>query len=122
VPPPRPTKRQIVQLVQVWRARLHLEDWAIGVEVKRLTEERAHCRAMPEYKSATVAFDPRQVSLEELEGLVVHELMHCHVWGLAHVAETLAGANRRHQEWSRVEEEALVTRLERIVLAVAAGG
>ena len=120
---PRLTRKQVIACVAKWRKILHLEDWAIEVQVKSLKRETdgvAHNQAMHEYRQAILRFDPHHIPPDMLDATVAHELLHCHVWPLAHVAETLAGTNKKHLEWSRVEEESLTTRLERIVIALAA--
>jgi hypothetical protein len=115
------SKRLLMRRVAHWREQLHLTDWAVTVEYRPLNREvdgQAHNQASPEYREAVLRFDPRALSRANLDAFVVHELLHCHVWPLAHVTETLADRNRKHLEWSRLEEESLVTRLERLVLAL----
>ena len=67
---------------------------------------KASCLAMPEYTMATLTFDLTRLETgDDLEELVVHEMAHCLTWGLANVAETLAGDDPKLREWVRLEEE-----------------
>jgi hypothetical protein len=121
VSPKRITRKQVLACVAKWRAVLHLEDWAIEVHVQKLNRPEdgvAHNQAQHEYRQAILRFDPNHITPDQLEATVIHELLHCHVWPLAHVAETLAAGNKKHREWSRVEEESLTTRLERVMLTI----
>lgn len=115
------SRKLLVERIGYWRERLHLTDWAVHVEYKHLNraeDGQAHNQASHEYKECVLRFDPRSMTKANVDAFVVHELLHCHVWGLAHIAETLAKGNKQYLEFSRVEEERLVTNLERIVLSL----
>lgn len=114
-------KADVLPLVAKWRERLGLHDWAITVEVKRLNRDEdgvAHNQASHEYKECTLRFNPYQIQKQDLERVVVHELVHSILWGLAHTAGTLAGKNAKHLEWVRVEEETATVHLERVFCAL----
>lgn len=107
-------------LVRQWRTRLQLHDWKISVVVDRIPPEddaKAFCQAKPEYREALVQVDPHEVTLEDLEATVVHELLHCHAEALAGLALVMAGDDPVKREAVRRAEEELVMRLERLVRA-----
>lgn len=118
--PKRLTKRQVLARVKHWRPRLLLERWAVSVEVGPDHEEQseASCIARPEYLTMDLRFDPAQITAEELDAYVVHELLHAYIWPLANLAERMAGDDAAKREAVRVEEESLATNLERVVIAL----
>jgi len=122
--PKPPSKQAILRLVRVWRTRLHLHEWKLGVTVAPIPPEddaSAWCAAQPQYRSADLAFDPAIIKPDELEATVVHELLHCHVESLAALALDMAGDDPvKKAQVSRAEEE-LVTRLERAFMAAYSG-
>lgn len=113
---PRLTEADVKRTVGRLRTPLWLDGWWIDVETGRSESgASASCAASPEYTQATLKFDLEQVSRENLLGYVIHELMHCHVWPLAHLATQLADGNKVQLEMIRVEEERLTTTLEKIL-------
>lgn len=116
--------RQVVARVRWWRRVLRLENWAIEVDGESPSDAdgAADCDAKPEYLLARLRFD--RAALEgpgELDKAIVHELIHLSAWRLAHVAETLADGDKRLLEWIRMEEETLITTLERLVVHLKGG-
>lgn len=104
--------------VRHWQERLRLVDWEIRVEVKSRMADAAWCQAAPEYRQATLCFNPKRIPLADLDAFVVHELLHCHVWPLAAAAENLAKGDPVALEFIREREEGLTTELERLVLGL----
>lgn len=98
---------------------LHLDRWWITVNGAPLGH-RADCECSPEYTEATLTFDATKIKDEDVISFAVHELMHCHVEGLAHVAELLAGEDSFKREMVRLEEERLTTALEKILTPLLA--
>jgi hypothetical protein len=119
----RITRKQVVALVARWRERLHLGDYALSVRVGRIPAKenaRADAAVSPEYREAVLRFDPAGVSPAQLEATVCHELLHCQIEPLAHLALTMAGDDPVKREAVRMAEEELTTRLERVLLAAFA--
>jgi hypothetical protein len=117
----RITKRRVLALVRQWRTKLHLSEWHLGVVVDTIPPDaaaRADASASPEYREATLRFDPAEIDPAELEEMVVHELLHCHVETLGHLALVMAGEDAVRKEAVRMAEEELVTRLTRVCLGL----
>jgi hypothetical protein len=111
--------RSITSRLRHWQKKLLLSDWKISVEVGALDDgSRADCDARPEYKEAKIRLDPDKIPLDELDGFLVHELLHCHTWRLEQIAEEWGQSESRYA-FVRDVAEAVVTDLERIVLNVA---
>ena len=98
-----------------WQARLGLQTWFFRVEFGKVEGGVAECEAKPEYLKADMRFDLDEIRAEYLDDYVRHELIHCLVWPLGHVADVLAAGDPKLQEWCRVSEEGLVTALERVL-------
>lgn len=72
---------------------LGLEQWIITLEVGRLEDARACCSAEPEYKTATIVFDPDKLKTgDDLQEVALHEHSHCLTWPLHILAEQQAKA------------------------------
>lgn len=72
---------------------LGLDRWTIYLEVGPGSEEgeTASCEALPEYKVATLRFDPDRLRTgDELGEFVAHELAHLPTWALFQLAEDYA--------------------------------
>lgn len=111
--------QSIVARVRRWQKKLLLGDWKITVQSGPLdTGERADCDARPEYKEALLRFDPEKIPADELDGFVIHELLHCHTWRLEQIAEEWGQSESRYA-FVRDVAEAVVTELERAILNVA---
>lgn len=108
--------------VRHWQERLRLVDWDIRVVVNSRIAHAADCEAAPEYRQATLRFNPKRIPVADLDAYVVHELLHCHVWPLAAAAENLAKGDAVALEFVREREEGLTTELERLVLGLVATG
>lgn len=116
-----PTPHQIRRRVRYWQRRLDLTGWSVKIEIGPDAEgASASCLAQPEYRSATVRFDPAKIPAEELDAFCVHELCHCLVWPLANAAHVMAGGDGPKEEWVRTMEEELTTALERLIVKLAA--
>ncbi len=116
--PRRISKASVMRLVRLWRERLHLHDWKLSVMVSTIPakdDAKAYCAAKPEYREALVHLDPKEVPPEDLPATLVHELLHCHVEGLAGLALVMAGDDPVRREAVRRAEEELVMRLERVL-------
>ena len=94
---------------------LRVDGWDITVRFDGRMRNRADCEAAPEYRTATVRFNLTRIPEEELAADVIHELLHIHIWSLAHAADVLCEADKTKREWVRVEEERLATTLEGIL-------
>lgn len=102
-------------LVERYRGPLGLQAWELQVAFVAL-KHRADCEARPEYNEAVLRFDLRKIRRDDLPAFVLHEMVHCLVWKLAAVGERLAADRVGDLEAVRVEEESLVTALERVLL------
>jgi hypothetical protein len=112
----RKSKKQIILLlVDLLKPILRLDDWTIKVQFVKIASHRADCEANPEYKEAVIRFDVSRISTDDLIPFVVHEMLHCVIWRLAHVAESFTDDDAK-LEWSRIEEEYLTTQLEQIIV------
>ena len=111
---------EVAALIERYRRPLGLADWEIRVDFVTLPH-RADCEARPEYNEAILRFDLRKIRRDQVAGFVLHELTHCLVWKLAAVGERLAAGREADLEAVRVEEESLVTALERILLPLVEG-
>ena len=70
---------------------LGLDRWTILLQSGPLADARAACSAEPEYRAATIMFDPDKLQTgDDVAEVTVHELAHCHTWPLHAVAENLA--------------------------------
>ena len=111
-----PTKREVVAtLVERFRHPLGLGHYDIRVDFVAL-KHRADCECRPEYNEAILRFDLSKIKRDQLPAFVLHELLHCLVWKLAAVGERLSAGREADLEAVRVEEESLVTLLERLLL------
>ena len=71
------------------REPLGLDRWQIKV-VFGPAENLAACSADPEYRQATIYFDPDRFQTgDELDETLAHELDHCHLWPIATAADDL---------------------------------
>ena len=112
----RKSKKQItLLLVDLVKSILRLDDWTIKTQFIKLPSHKADCEANPEYKEAIIRFDVRKISTDDLIPFVVHEMLHCVIWRLAHVAESFTDDDAK-LEWCRIEEEYLTTQLEQIIV------
>lgn len=104
------------RLLKKWQPLLGLQGWKITLNCRQIAH-KGDCEARPEYKEAIIRLDTRKIPAEELEAYVVHELLHCHIWRLADVAEHLA---KTPTEARAVEdaEESLTTEIERLILGL----
>jgi hypothetical protein len=98
-------REKIAELVAFWRPVLALSEWLIRVE---FGEEKnlAVCEVRREYEEATLRFNLTRIAAEveneaQMHELVLHELAHCIVDGIAR---------------SRKKDELAATRLSRCVL------
>jgi hypothetical protein len=107
------------RIVRRLQKSLHLDNWWIDVSGEPVSH-RADCEASPEYTEAKLTFNCGRIEDEDAVSFAVHELMHCHVEGLAHVAELLAGDDPFKKEMVRIEEERLTTALEKILTPLLA--
>lgn len=118
----RATKRYVRARIKYWRHRLGLAHWAFEIQFGPDKDGgSAGCEAEPEYRQATLSFDLSLIHRDHIDRFVVHELVHCFVWGLANVAQTMARGNPALEEWVRTEEERLTTELEYLVLSLSQG-
>ena len=108
-------EEKVLKLVDLTKPILCLTDWSIKVQFVRIPRHRADCEANPEYKDAIIRFDVRKISDSDLIPFVVHEMLHCVVWKLSHVAESFTNDEAK-LEWCRIEEESLTTALEQIIV------
>jgi hypothetical protein len=114
--------RSLVARVRAWQKKLLLSDWKISVQVGALDDgSRADCDAKPEYKEAVIRLDPEKIPPDEIDGFCVHELLHCHTWRLEALAEEW-GRSESQYVFARETAEAVVTDLERIILALTKRG
>ena len=108
-------RRDILRCVKMLRPLLCLEDWNIEVKFDDAMEHSGECRADPEYQYAVLTFSPKKIDTRLVLAYAAHELLHCHIWALAHVAEVFANKDKQKLEMVRLAEEALTTRMEHII-------
>jgi hypothetical protein len=110
------TRRELARLVREVVPLLGLSAWRIDVKFDSKLPHAAHCTANPEYREAALWFHPRKIRAHDAVAFVTHELLHCHVWTLATVADTFAGADPAKQEAARQAEELLTAQLDLILV------
>lgn len=111
---PSVTKQhRITSLVRRYQRLMGLSQWRIYIKFGRCREGAA-CVADDEYLRATLYFDLNEITDEDVELTVRHELLHCHTWELLRVAEHLASKDRNAKEMVRAANERIVTELERM--------
>ena len=116
--------RSIKARVRFWQKKLLLSDWKVSVVVGVPDDgSRANCDASPEYKEATLTFDPDRTPKDarELDAWIIHELSHLVTWRLEKIAETW-GRSESQYEFVRDTAETVVTDIERIVLNLTKRG
>lgn len=115
------TPATIRRRVKAWQKKLLLGDWKIAVVIGPLDDsgEKADCDAKPEYREATLRFDPDRVPANEWDGYIVHELIHAITWPLEKAAENWAGEDEAHYDTIRDTAEQVVTNLERAFLSTS---
>jgi hypothetical protein len=106
-------REAVPRLLELWRPRLGLDDWALRITWDRKCKDRAYCVARPEYREATLGFNVARLEKAQ-DDPVVHELLHCHVHSVTYVSETYA--DEKGRKWSTKEEEALTTLLTGLFL------
>lgn len=75
------------------REPLGLDQWQLHFEARAMPDARAACEASPEYREAVITFDFDKLKTgDDIDEVAVHELTHCHTWGLHTLAEELADA------------------------------
>jgi hypothetical protein len=117
-------RRSVTSRVRYWQKKLLLSDWKITVVVGVPDDgSRANCDASPEYKEATLTFDPKRTPTDagELDAWIVHELTHLVTWRLEKIAETW-GRSESQYEFVRDTAETVVTEIERIILNLTKRG
>lgn len=112
------TRRQVLALVVKWKPRLLLDAWDIRVKLTTKLPQgwQADCACYPEYMDASLRINPALVTPEELEGVLVHELMHCHTWPLWEHAEDGARGDPHAEKSATIAHERLTSTLQRIVM------
>ena len=115
-------RRSVASRVRHWQKRLLLADWKITVQVGPLDDgSRADCDAKPEYKEALIRLDPEKIGDDEMDGFIIHELLHAHTWRLETLAEAWGRSESQYQ-FARDTAETVVTDLERIIRGLAKRG
>lgn len=115
---PAQKQKLIHGLVDRWQVPMGLGGWMLRLFFPKRIKHIASCMAQPEYLTADLEFNLKRVpdTAMEIEELVAHELMHCHVEALGILA--LRGARRspERREAVRLAEEHLTTTLSRLLL------
>lgn len=102
--------------VRYWQKLLLLSDWTITVVVGATDDgSAANCEAQPEYRQATLTFDPTRIPKDQIDSFALHELLHCITWRLEVVAEEWGQSESRYQ-FCREVAESTVTALEYAIL------
>lgn len=116
----RLTQATVMRKIQLWKDRLHLSHWKFAIDFSPDTEDgsEASCLASPEYLHAVLRFDLDKIPPEEIDAYVAHEISHCLIWPLANCAASMAGEDQAKLESVRVNEEALATCLERVLIGL----
>jgi hypothetical protein len=117
-------RRSIKSRVKHWQKKLLLGDWKITVVVGVPDDgSRANCDASPEYKEATLTFDPDRIPTDpkELDSWIIHELTHCVTWPLETLAEQWGRSESQYQ-FARSTAESVVTNFEHIILNLTKRG
>lgn len=119
------TESEVRKCVKFWKKRLQLQDWTINVKIAEVSKAlddvdvRACCEAFPEYKKALIEFDDTRIEPENLDGYVIHELLHCHITGFANISDKLSGGLSDDKKVViTYHEEALASAMERLVLSL----
>ena len=109
------TKLGIARRLKRLAKQLALDHWNFELIVEESDlRDAAGCEAKPEYFDARIFVNVAKVTDAEIDEYLVHELLHCHVWELTHLAEKLATTDTE-REAIRMAEERLTTQLERLL-------
>lgn len=119
----------VLECVSKYQSLLGLSGWEITVKFPKklgslnsegeFVEHTADCEAWPHYKQAVLQFSLKKIEPYQILELVVHELLHCHVWELAAFAQSMAQEDPVKLELAEKMEEALTTTLTEIILEQA---
>ena len=86
-------KKLIKDLVDKWKGKLFLGDWHFHICLEDKDNEQGNCATINPcftYMNATLCIFPSFWQYEEYaEEYIVHELVHCHIEGLASITKDL---------------------------------
>lgn len=88
------TDKKVEALVAVWKERLRLNEWRIGIEFSSSSDEDCYAEAKPSkhYDAADLTFYRKRMNeLDEyeVEVTVVHELLHLAHRDVEHIVDLL---------------------------------
>lgn len=108
-------KAAILACVEKYQQLFNLDKWGIEVKFPRL-KHTADCEAWPHYKQVVLQFDLRKIDDDIIDEIVVHEMLHCHIWELAAFALSMANGDPVKVEIAEKLEEALTTAITEIFI------
>lgn len=117
------TRDQVDAALRKWQRKLLLDGWDIKLQYGPNTEDedRAGLYALPEYREATVFWDPQRVevyTVRKAEEWCCHELVHGILWPLEKLAEHWAGEDASKFEVARDTAEGVATNIEKAMLHI----
>lgn len=85
--------KRIEVLVDEWKEKLLLADWHVHIVIMSKDNENGNCAEIsPDYtylNARLVIYPAFWIHDEYQEEYIVHELCHCHIQGLANIAQDL---------------------------------
>ncbi len=118
--------KQAIQLVNLWRPRLFLNDWDFSIVADKASPApgvTAFVEPDSDYLNASIHICPNfcKLTLEEKEEVLVHEMTHCiasEVTELFHCAASGEAISLKHYNSAT---ERLIQRVARIILKTNVG-
>jgi len=111
-------RRQLyIKSAEILKPHLNLSNWTIKLRFVSTMGIRdlAEIDAYPEYKSAKIRINKNRLTEcthADIITTVIHELLHCHLWGFSAWAEQLCRKDPIKLEVCRLQEEGLITTFE----------
>ncbi len=106
----------LLNAIERYKVLLGLERWNIDVRFDEKLKDAGNCDYKPEYMQATISFNPKDISLADVDEYARHELLHCIVAPLAQVADFVRERDKNSREMVREAEERVVSQLELLPL------
>lgn len=116
--------KQIRESVKRWQRWLDLENYQITVRIGKIAGgHRGVCECDPDYREATLRFDPAMMHKhgDELEEIVGHECFHI-VWWRTHAEVQRLAKSRPAEDKLCAIEESETTHASRAFLRLAREG
>ena len=109
-------KKALENYLLTLQEQMWLDSWDLVIKWRALKDNNIACCAQrPQYRIATIAFDPEILSwaANEIKEVVAHELMHCHFGQLAVFTDRLI--DQLEPQAQGVMEETQIDKFEECV-------